>query len=292
MSIRDTLKQIEAEKNLLEANPLAGAIEKGIEKLGFGLGKFKGYAQKAKQAATGKPAPAPVAGAEKAAPGVEKTAPQGYVPAKPDQTAIAGLNAEQKQLSDYFANPKNHVTKDGKVWGRDPKNVGEFIELDAKTFLPKGQIGVNRAQYYAPGHVNRELQALEKLGPREVAELEAKAMASKGLTAAEKTEIKSGGIVNWIKKNPKKASLLGLLTAIAATGVIGNLGGEEDVAALPSDSANVAPATPTKPVAQAPAEDPLVGQINSLIAELEKEPDCKAELDVLKAEWESVRNKK
>lgn len=282
MSLRDTLKQIENEKQLAEANFVTGAIEKGLEKLGYGIGKFKNIASRVKSGERAKP----VAASEKPA-----ATTAGYAPAKPDAAAIAGLNAEQRQLSDFFANPKNHVTKDGKIWGRDPKKVGEFVELDAKTFLPKGQIGVNRANFYAPGALNRELQALERLGPKEVAELEAKAMASTGLTAAEKAEVKSGGIVNWIKKNPGKAKSLGFLALIATVGGLGSLGGEEDVGALPSATPG-ATAKPTAPAAAAPAApavNPLATEIETLIAELEKQPECQKELAALKAEYASLK---
>jgi hypothetical protein len=292
MSLRDTLKQLEEER-LVEADVRTGAIEKLIGALGYGAGKFKKYGDAARARITRKPANPAAPKVDPAATTPKPTTPSGYTPAKPDATAIAGLNAEQKQLSDFFANPKNHVTKDGKVWGRDPKNVGEFVELDAKTFLPKGQIGINRPAYYAPGALNRELQALEKLGPKEIAELEAKAMASKSLSAAEKAEVKNGGIIAWIKKNPNKAKTIGVLGAVAALGVAGQMGGEQDIAALPSSTAApvapVAPVTPTNPAPAGPSPlGELIGQVDTLIADLEKSPECKQELDALKAEYSKI----
>ena len=228
----------------------------------------------------------------------------GYAPMTRDSEAVAGLNAEQKQLSDYFAKPENHVVKDGKVYGRDPNNVKEFVELDAKTLLPKGQIGVNREIFHAAGPLNRELEALEKLGPREVEKLETKALNS-ALTDAEKAEVKSGGIINWIKKNPKKSAMLGLLAGIVTAGTIASLMSSEEEKkdepgkeekppeetggpeGLPGGGDKI-PGTSSDLTQTTPAD--LEKKILNLIAELEKEPTCQADVVKLKADLARVKS--
>lgn len=233
------------------------------------------------------------AGAEKAG---------GYTPMTRDPEAVAGLNAEQKQLSDYFAKPENHVVKDGKAYGRDPNKVGEFVELDAKTLLPKGQIGVNREIFHANGALNQELQALEKLGPREVEALETKALNS-ALTDVEKAEVKSSGIINWIKKNPKRAAALGLLAGIIAAGTIAQLMSSEEKKDEPGadekkdpedpaaggDIGGLPSTTTSSDLTQTNPAD-LEKKILALIAELEKEPTCQADVVKLKADLARVKS--
>ena len=213
------------------------------------------------------------------------------------------MSAEQKVASEYYS--KNALkSSDGKIYARDPKNVGEFLELDAKTMLPKGQTGnpgflahepgvptsnsVRSADdaaaisaNYASGTVSRELQALEKLGPQEVKALETKALNS-ALTDAEKAEVKSVGIINWIKNNPGKAKTLGLLAAVAATGVAVSsmMGGEEEPTIAPKPSDNT-----TTQVTPEQAEQKIL----AIIKELEAEPACAEDVAKIKAELARIK---
>jgi peptidoglycan hydrolase-like protein with peptidoglycan-binding domain len=209
----------------------------------------------------------------------------GYTPATRDAEAVNGLNAEQKQLSDYFANPKNHVTKDGKVYGRDPNKIGEFVELDAKTLLPKGDLGVNRPIYHANGPLNQELQALEKLGPEAVTALETKALNG-ATSAAEKAEIKSGGIINWIKKNPKKAAAIGLIAAGAAGFGAGRLSADNKPTPEPTPTPTPVTDKPTTEITPQQAEQKIL----DIIAELEKEPACAQDVAKIKAELARIKS--
>jgi len=282
-SLKQRLQLIETETTN-EAG--TGAAEKAAEKFGLNAAKqaLRNTANKARERLANKIAPA---GEKKvvtpAAPAAAEKG--GYVPATRDAEAVNGLNAEQKQLSDYFANPKNHVTKDGKVYGRDPNKVGEFVELDAKTLLPKGQLGVNRPVFHANGPLNQELQALEKLGPKEIEALETKALNS-ALTDAEKAEVKSGGIINWIKKNPKKAYGLGLLAAVAAGTAYMMSGDGKEEPTTPDTTTTVA----DKPTSQQITPQQAEEQINAIIAELEKEPACAEDVAKIKAELARIKS--
>jgi hypothetical protein len=233
-------------------------------------------------------------------------AEKGYVPATRDPAAVDALNAEQRATSDYFAKPENHVVRDGKAYGRDPNKVGEFVELDAKTLMPKGDLGVNRASFYTNGALNRELEALEKQGARkvEIAKAEEKALNSAAVTAVEKAEIKAGGILNWIRNNPRKAAVLGLLAGIVTAGTIASLmAGEEEkipgageevppeepggIEGLPSAGGDKPPGTSGDIVQTNPAD--LEKKILALIAELEKEPTCQADVVRLKADLARIK---
>jgi LysM repeat protein len=282
-SLKQRLQLIESETTN-EAGGTAG--ERAAEKFGLNAAKqaLRNTANKARERLANKIAPS----AEKVAPAADKVAPAaekgGYVPATRDSTAVNGLNAEQKQLSDYFAKPENHVTKDGKVYGRDPNKVGEFVELDSKTLLPKGDIGVNRQIFHANGPLNQELQALEKLGPQEVQALENKALTS-ALTDAEKAEVKSGGIINWIKNNPKRAAALGLLAGIVAAGTIASLMASDDEQSTVADKPTTTTTTTTQITPQQAEQ-----QILAIIAELEKEPACAEDVAKIKAELARIKS--
>ena len=290
------------------------------EKAGSGVGKELGAAERelgaADNVATAAEKDAALAGREvdDAAVAAEKdaAATQGYTPATRDPEAVAALNAEQKAVSDYYAKAENHVVRDGKVYGRDVANnkIGEFVELDAKTLLPKGQIGVNREIHYANGPLNRELEALEKQGPAAIEKLETKALNS-AATTAEKAEIKAGGILNWIRKNPKRAAGLGILAGVITAATIYSLMSDEE------EEKPVGPNGEEKP----PEEDPAGGaeggiggkpegggppgtsndfsqadpaqiesKINQLIRELESEPTCKDDVVRLKAELARIKS--
>jgi LysM repeat protein len=283
-SLKQRLQLIETETTN-EAGTV-GAGERAAEKFGLNAAKqaLRNTANKARERLANKIAPA---GEKKvvtpAAPAAAEKG--GYVPATRDAEAVNGLNAEQKQLSDYFANPKNHVTKDGKVYGRDPNKVGEFVELDAKTLLPKGQLGVNRPIFHANGPLSQELQALEKLGPKEIEALKTKALNS-ALTDAEKAEVKSGGIINWIKKNPKKAYGLGLLAAVAAGTAYMMSGDGKEEPTTPDTTTTVA----DKPTPQQITPQQAEEQILAIIAELEKEPACAEDVAKIKAELARIKS--
>lgn len=205
--------------------------------------------------------------AQEIEPEIATTLKGGYTPAVRDMAAVDQLSPELKTLSDRFAKPDMHVTtKDGKVWGRDPSNIGEFVELDAKTLTPKGAIGIDRPGYLAHGQLNAELQKLEALGPQ----LEEKVMSNPAVTTIEKEAIKSKGIVAWIKENPKRAAALGLITATLLSLLLSD-NGKTPPSPGPNTPFLPGPNTPPGPV-PSPQIDPdmqsIMDEMNKLITSL------------------------
>ena len=237
-----------------------GAAEKAAEKLGIGTAKsaLRNIAQKAREklaAAKNKIAPA----------GEKKTAAP--APAAGNVSSDTGGAALQNTMAN-FARGKGTgtlaadtlpsiINRGGETWEKVGSN---YINRTTKEVLPADGIAKS---------------------------LETKALSS-GLSSAEKAEIKSGGIFNWMKKNPGKTKALGLLGAAAVAGGTAAymMSGDKEE---PTDTGTVEPLPSTNTTTQITPEQ-AEQKILAIIKELEPEPACAEDVAKIKAELARIKS--
>jgi hypothetical protein len=100
----------------------------------------------------------------------------------------------------------------GSKKARAVKSASPVIEKEIKAGLEK--LGSKPA-------FDAEKIATSSLGPEQMKKLADSALANPAITAAEKQAIQQGGIVAWLKNNPKKAAVIGLLST-SGIGYIAN----------------------------------------------------------------------
>ena len=113
--------------------------------------------------------------------------------------------------------------KDGKFWAKDPQSVGNYTEVEkvGNDFVrPNQAAGFNNSTWHANGPLAKQLdKQLAGVAPAQVEKATAEALANPAVTALEKDAIKKGGLVAWIKANPKKAAGLGVFVGLGLAGL-------------------------------------------------------------------------
>lgn len=164
-------------------------------------------------------------------------------------TTAAGIKSANTVVDKGFSDAVKRmgvVEKDGKIWGRDPQNVGKWTELEkvGDDFVrPNQAAGFNNATWYANGPMAKELEKkLAGVNPAKVEQETAKALENTAVNEVDKAAIKQKGLIAWIKENPKKAALYGFLAGLG----IGALSNIDNPTPLPVPPVPPVPPNPNR----------------------------------------------